>query len=285
MTKIIKYCRLATTYCLHCYMMQNIMPELPEVHTFQRYFDKTSLLQPIETVVVHDAKIIRNISGETFAERLRKRSFTGSYRQGKYLFGDLDNGHAVLLHFGMTGDIKYYNNDADRPKYERFVIHFDNGFRLGFDDPRKFAKIRYLENRNAYIREIGLGEDALRITETAFLERTEGKRSSIKSFLLQQRNLAGVGNLYADEICFQARVHPASVTGSIPIELRRLIFHKMQEILHFAVEQEAYYKDYPDDWLWKWRMPNATAPDGSPAKNAKIGGRTTWFFPAWQVLY
>lgn len=261
------------------------MPELPEVNTFQRYFDSTSLHQKIMEVQIHDAHIIRNVSGDTFAEKLGGRTFTGSYRQGKYFFGDLDNGHSVLLHFGMTGDIKYYNDDTDRPKHERFAFHFDNGFRLGFDDPRKFAKIRYLENRDAYIKEISLGPDALRISESEFLELTQGRKGILKNFLLNQSHIAGIGNLYADEICYQTRIHPASRLENLSETHLRDIYQKMQEILSFAVEKEAHSKRYPDDWLWKWRDNGATAPDGTLAQSAKIAGRTTYFFPGWQQKY
>lgn len=262
------------------------MPELPEVNTFQRYFDRTALQQRIERVDVHDEAIIRNVSGDVFAERLKNRTFTGSYRQGKYMFGELDNGHSVLLHFGMTGDIKYYSEDEDRPKYERFVFCFDNGFKLGFDDPRKFAKIRYLENRNAYLEEIGLGEDALRISVENFLAQTEGKKSTIKGFLLNQSYLAGVGNLYADEICYQTRIHPASRVDQLSEAQLRDIHQKMQDILKFAVENEAHYKQYPDDWLWQWREVGKSAPEGDgEVRKTKIAGRTTYFCESWQVLY
>ena len=95
------------------------MPELPEVNTFQRYFDQTSLDQCIERVEVRDDKIIRNLSGEAFAEILTGRSFTGSYRRGKYLFAKLDNDHDLLLHFGMTGDLKYYQDEHGCKKGRR----------------------------------------------------------------------------------------------------------------------------------------------------------------------
>lgn len=262
------------------------MPELPEVNTFQQYFDRTSLHQRIERVAVHDDKIIRNVTGEEFAEKLKNRTFTGSFRQGKYMFSDLDNGHSVLLHFGMTGDIKYYSDEIDRPKYERFAFCFDNGFKLGFDDPRKFAKIRYLENRNAYLQEIGLGEDALRIDEASFLRQAVGKKSTLKGFLLNQSHLAGVGNLYADEICYQTRIHPASRMDNLSEGQLREIHQKMQEILMFAVEKEAYYKQYPADWLWQWREEGKSAPEGEGVvKKNKIAGRTTYFCEGWQRMY
>lgn len=262
------------------------MPELPEVNTFQRYFDETSLQQRIEKVNVYDDKIIRNVSGEEFIDRLTGRTFTGSYRRGKYLFGELDNGHHLLLHFGMTGDLKYYAEEEDRPKYERFSFLFNNGFILGFDCPRKFAKIRYIERLDQYIAETGLGEDAQRIDEAEFLAKMKGKKSTIKGFLLNQSHLAGVGNLYADEICFQTRVHPASVVDQIPAAKQREIYRKMQEILQFAVDKNAYYKAYPDDWLWQWRVEGNLAPDGrSKVQKTKIAGRTTYFCAGWQKKY
>jgi formamidopyrimidine-DNA glycosylase len=254
------------------------MPELPEVNTFQRYFDASALQQRIARVDVHDDKIIRNMDGASFADRLKGRSFTGSYRRGKYLFAHLDNGHHVLLHFGMTGDIKYYEDHLDRPRHERFAFVFENGFQLGFDDPRKFARILYLEDLQAYIDSLPLGEDALRITEADFLALLQNKKGQLKAFLLNQQHLAGVGNLYADEICYQTRIHPATRIESLSLDEQKLIFASMQQILNYAVERRANYKDYPEDWLWQWRVEGFVPADGrGVVKKATIAGRTTYF--------
>lgn len=262
------------------------MPELPEVNTFQQYFDGTSLDQRIEAVEVHDDKIIRNLSGEVFIERLTGRTFTGSYRRGKYLFAQMDNAEHLLLHFGMTGDLKYYSEPEERPKYERFVFHFDNGQHLGFDCPRKFAKIRYIENLHAYLKEIGLGEDALVISEEAFLEQAEGKTATLKGFLLNQRYVAGVGNLYADEICYQLSIHPASRVNKLSPRQLSDVHNAMQRILGEAVDREAHYKNYPDDWFWKWREEGKMGPEGKgKVKRVKIAGRSTYFVDGQQRLY
>ena len=262
------------------------MPELPEVNTFQRYFNGTSLNQKIREVVVHDDKIIQDISGMEFAEKLKGTTFTSSYRQGKYLFGELDNGHSVLLHFGMTGDIKYYTDDLDQPKHERFAFYFENGSRLGFDCPRKFAKIRYLEDRTAYIKQIKLGTDALSISTEEFLEKAKGKKATIKGFLLNQKQLAGVGNLYADEVLYQLKIHPASRVNKLNKKQLTQIIQKIQAILQKAIDRTAYYKAYPEDWFWQWRKDGMIAPDGkSKIETDKIGGRTTYFFPDYQKIY
>lgn len=261
------------------------MPELPEVNTFQRYFDQTALGQKITRTRVHDDKIIRNMDGTSFAKALKGRTFTGSYRRGKYLFGKLDNGHHVQLHFGMTGDLKYYEAPEDQPRHERFVFDFTNGFKLGFDCPRKFARIVYIDDLEQYIKEKQLGEDALRISQDEFLALASGKKSTLKGFLLNQKYLAGVGNLYADEVCYQTQIHPASRVHKVPQKALQSIHAKMQEVLQYAVDRNAYYKAYPDDWLWKWRDEDATAPDGTSVSIAKIGGRTTYYFAGYQKLF
>jgi formamidopyrimidine-DNA glycosylase len=262
------------------------MPELPEVNTFQRYFDAAALQQRIQQVVVHDEKIIRNMNGDAFAEHLQGRTFTGSYRRGKYLFGELDNGAYVQFHFGMTGDLNYYQDGEQPSRFERFVFVFDNGYRLGFDDPRKFARILYLEDLQAYLQSIALGEDALIIDEATFLDLMQGKKGNLKAFLLNQKYLAGVGNLYADEICYQARIHPASLVEKLDLPQRKLIYDLMQKILQSAMEQSAHYKEYPENWFWQWREEGYPAPDGSgEVEKATIAGRTTYFCAGWQKMY
>ncbi|MEM9547282.1 MAG: DNA-formamidopyrimidine glycosylase family protein [Bacteroidota bacterium] len=260
------------------------MPELPEVNTFKKYFDGTSLNQKILEVSVADDKIIRNMGGPEFADRLANRTFLSSYRRGKYLFAHLDDGNHVLFHFGMTGDFKYYSAEEDRPKHERFHFLFEGGSKLGFDCPRKFARIVHFENLNDYIQSIGLGPDALEIKEAEFLQKMEGRTSTIKGFLLNQKLVAGVGNLYADEICYQTRVHPGSRVNALSKKKRKVIYRTMRSVLSVAVERTAHYKDYPDDWFWNWRVKDGESNKGE-IKVEKIAGRTTYWVKGWQRLY
>merc|ERR1712127_594364 len=97
------------------------------------------------------------------------------------------------------------------------------------------ARILYLKDLEKYISEIGLGEDALIISENSFLEKLEGRKTSIKGFLLNQKLLAGVGNLYADEICFQTRIHPGSSISALRQKQKKDIYKVMQNILSIAV--------------------------------------------------
>lgn len=261
------------------------MPELPEVNTFQLFFNQHALDQEIKKVSVADAKIIRNVSGAVFKKRLKGRTFTGSYRRGKYLFAALDNGHHLLLHFGMTGDLVHYLDPKDKKKHERFTFTFADGSHLGFDCPRKFARILYLDNLEEYLRESQLGEDAQRIEEADFLSKMKGRKLSIKGFLLNQKMLAGVGNLYADEICYQCRLHPASSVAALPPRKKKQVFTKMKNILQTAVERKAHYKAYPENWFWEWREEGAFGPGGHPVVHSTVAGRSTYHVENFQKKY
>lgn len=260
------------------------MPELPEVNTFKKYFDGTSFQQKIADVSISDGKIIRNISEEDFASKLIGRSFISSIRRGKYLFGQLDNNKFVQFHFGMTGDLNYYSEEEDRTKHERFHLLFTNGFKLGFDCPRKFARIEYIPDLQHYISTTGLGPDALLISQEDFLEKAKGRSITIKGFLLNQKLIAGVGNLYADEICYQCKVHPGSKTDAIPRKKKIEIYKNMQSVLSFAIDRAAHYKDYPDDWFWNWRKLDGKSDKGEIGIE-KIAGRTTYYVKKWQKKY
>ena len=262
------------------------MPELPEVNTVQKYFDAHAQGKRITKVDVQDDHIIRNLTGDEFDRKLTDQTITGSYRQGKYLFAELDSGHHVQLHLGMTGDIVYYAEGEEPPRHERFAWQLNGGEYLGFKDPRKFGRILYIENLEEYLEEIRLGPDALTITQREFLDKMEGKSTSIKAFLLDQHILAGVGNLYADEVCYQVKVDPASNVSAIPADKRKALFTKLREILNFACEHDAYYGVYPDNWFWKWREKGMEDPNGGgTVQTVKIGGRSTYFVPGKQRLY
>ena len=261
------------------------MPELPEVNTVMKDFRKTALHLKIVKVIVHDQKIIRNAGGEEFIEKLSGQNFVDTFRQGKYFFAAMDNGLEVLFHLGMTGDLVYYFDPADQPRYERFNIQFENGMILGYDDLRKFSNIRILEDRVRYIESIQLGPDALTITHQNFVQAFKDKSSSVKSVMMDQQLMAGIGNLYADEICYQARIHPASIAGLLKSKHLKKLHHFTHRILKEACERDAYYKVYPDDWFWKWRDDKIKHLEGKgPIDKMKIGGRTTYFIQGYQEL-
>ena len=114
----------------------------------------------------------------------------------------------------------------------------------------------------------------------------EGKKTSIKGFLLNQKMLAGVGNLYADEILYQLRIHPASRVMALPIKQRKAIVKKMKTILQAAIERALTYQETDENWLWNtWRTEGKQIPKKGMVQQTKIASRTTLFIENWQKLY
>lgn len=262
------------------------MPELPEVHNFKQYFDAAAIGQTIARMEVHEDRIIRNMSGVAFADALRGRTIIGSIRRGKYLFTQLDNGHDVLLHFGMTGDLNLYQDPEDRGRFEKFAYHFTDGNILGFEDSRLFARILYLEDREAFIKEKKLGPDALDLELDYFLAALDGRKTTIKGALLNQSIVAGLGNLYVDDLCYQLRIHPATPVKQLSKDQLKAIYHKVVEMMTYATENAPYYRDYPDKWFWHtWRKEGGVDPDGGgEVMITKVAGRTTYFVDGRQTL-
>lgn len=262
------------------------MPELPEVNAKQQHFERVALHQRIERVELSDVSyILKDISGADFAQQLQGRRFTGSYRRGKYFFAELDDGSHVLFHFGMSGRFLYYKDLTERPKFERFAFCFEDGGRLGFDCPRKLARIHYIKDLQQFLADKQLGEDALVLSEPDFLALAKPRSGTIKGFLLNQRYLAGMGNLYADEVCWQQRLHPASKMNALSEAQLKGIFQCMQSVLRKAVALKADYAVYPDEWLWNHRFPGGNCPrDGHALERDKVAGRSTYYCPACQVL-
>jgi formamidopyrimidine-DNA glycosylase len=186
------------------------MPELPEVETFKRYLDSTSLHQLITGLEVRDAYVLKRVSVRELARRLKGRRFENSHRHGKHLFVRAGNELWLRLHFGMTGSLEYLDHDEVAPKTARVIFRFADNCRLAFDDQRKFGEIELIKDIDEFLQTRGLGPDALEISLSQFKAIIGKHRGAVKAILLNQQLIAGIGNLYADEILFRARIHPAT---------------------------------------------------------------------------
>src|SRR5215813_10382125 len=185
------------------------MPELPDVETFKRYLDATSLHQSIKAVDVRSAYVLKGVSAKELARQLKGRSFESSCRHGEHLFVRTDRDFWLRLHFGMTGSLKYLKGQRQAPTDTRVLVFFANHSRLAFRDQRKFGEIGLLEDVDEFLGKRALGPDALDINLSQFKGIFEKHRAALKTMLLNQKLIAGIGNIYADEILFRARIHPA----------------------------------------------------------------------------
>lgn len=259
------------------------MPELPDVETYKRYLDSTSLNKKIDQVSEINKKILKNTSKKKLKESLIKTKFINTERHGKYLF--LLNSKKIwtVVHFGMTGFVKYFKDLEDKPSHTRLLFHFDNGYYLAFDNQRLLGKIELTKNQEEYIRSKNLGIDALHVSFDVFQDLFQAKRGMIKSALMDQSVIAGIGNIYADEILFQSEIYPKTKVNQLDTDDLKNMYDNMQEIFDIAINTKVNTNDFPDTYIIPNRTKNGVCPkDGEKLKTIKVNGRTTYFCPIHQ---
>src|SRR5438094_433569 len=254
------------------------MPELPDVETFKRYLDATSLHQRIDDVDVRNAYVLKGVSAGKLAQQLKKRRFESSRRHGKHLFVRADGDLWLRLHFGMTGSLQYFKHEEQAPKHTRVLFLFANGHRLAFEDQRKFGEVGLLVDVDEFLKNRALGPDALDMDLAEFKEIFGKHRVAVKTILLNQKLIAGIGNIYADEILFRARIHPATQVSALKEKTVAKLFRAARYILKRAIEAKADMDRMPKSWLLPHRGKGGKCPRcGRELKSATIGGRTAWF--------
>jgi formamidopyrimidine-DNA glycosylase len=254
------------------------MPELPEVETYTRYFARHALHQRVARVDVLDERILGEIRKATFVRKLKGRSFASVRRHGKHLFADA--GAAWLhLHFGMSGDLSY-SRDGALPRFARVVFAFDGGATLAFEDMRLFGVVDLVDDPDAFIRERRLGPDPLdrAFTPKRFAALLEGRRGAIKSLLMTQEIIAGLGNLYVDETLYQASIHPRRAVDKLTEAEVRAIFTTIRRILREAIARHAREASLPGAYLYHHREEGERCPRcGGTIRRAVVFGRTTYY--------
>jgi len=259
------------------------MPELPDVEVFKRYLDSTSLHKTIKKVEVKDKKILEKTTAKKIKSKIEGKKFNDSKRHGKYLFINLEKKLSLMLHFGMTGFLKYFKNMDDESGHSRILFTFDNGYYLSYDCQRLLGKVRLIENISDIIKEKNLGPDALSIDIHFFKDIFENKRGGIKSALMNQKNIAGIGNIYSDEILFQTGIHPKAKVNNFDEILIKELYTKMKNVLNTAIEKNANPDNFPKNFVIPQRKKDGKCPiDGVALKKIRVNGRETYFCPKHQ---
>jgi formamidopyrimidine-DNA glycosylase len=203
------------------------MPELPEVETVRRRLEPVLVGRTLERVDIRDGRLVAPRHPREVADELEGERVKAVDRRGKYLVVRFDSGRSLLAHLRMTGTFRFGGNGspADDP-YARAVVSLDDGSDVVYRDVRRFGTWLLVEptELDPYLG-ARLGTEPLgrRFTEKALAERLSRRRVPIKGALLDQRTIAGMGNIYADEALWYARVHPLTPAGSLDTaDLRRL---------------------------------------------------------------
>jgi len=178
----------------------------------------------------------------------------------------------------MTGSLQYLKRDEETPKTARVIFRFADNCRLAFDDQRKFGEIELIEDVDEFLQTRGLGPDALEISLSLFKAIVGKHRGAVKAILLNQQLIAGIGNLYADEILFRARMPPAIEAARLSDKDLNRFFRSTRYVLEKAIALKTDFNRLPKSWLLTHRGKRGRCPRcGRALKLATIGGRTSWF--------
>jgi formamidopyrimidine-DNA glycosylase len=255
------------------------MPELPEVEIYGRYFARYALRQPIARVEVRDERVLGNMRKEKLGRALRGHAFTRVARHGKHLFADFGAGW-LHFHFGMSGDLGYYGNGAAEPRFARVIFDFTNGAHLAFEDMRLFGVVDLTPSPAAYVEEHRLGADPLEpnFGLADFRRLIERRRGAVKSLLMSQNILAGVGNLYADETLFQSAINPRRPVDRVRPDEAKVLYTSMRRILREAIVRRASGRELPRKYLFLHREEGERCPIcAGTIRRTVVFGRTTYF--------
>ncbi len=254
------------------------MPELPDVEIYKRYIDATSLHQQIQGIRLKNEKIIRGGGTQAFCENLSGRRFVSAFRHGKHLFLETDGDFWLHLHFGMTGDIRYFKDPEKEPDYTRILFGLERGS-LAYISRRMLGFASLIKSPGTFIDDQNLGPDARGLSLEKFKERLSG-RGKLKSRLMDQRVIAGLGNIYTDEVLFQAQLHPEMPIGELSKDQFKTLHRVMGRVLEEAIDRKADPGQFPDSWLIHARKSGADCPKGSGRiEKITVNGRGTYFCP------
>lgn len=257
------------------------MPELPEIAQTKKFLDATVLQKEIKEVDFPQKKLLQAPEA-AFRKTLLNHKITETMQLGKYLFLKADSGKSLVFHFGMTGKLEVYQHN-EHPKYAHMVISFADSSHLTFVCRRKLGKIYLAEGVSEFREEFSLGKDAMELDASEFAELLREKRGAVKTALTDQHFISGIGNVYADEILYQCRIHPKSKIEKLAQDEKKQLYEKMQSVLGVAIENEGKRKELPDEYLTPHRKEGAECPACSgKIEMIKVSGRSTYFCPACQ---
>jgi formamidopyrimidine-DNA glycosylase len=204
------------------------MPELPEVETVVRSLRRSIVGRRILNAEFNQLRVLKGRPGET-AKALIGRRIEAIERHGKFIVIRLDRG-VLVVHLGMTGKLLV---DSPQTRWTHAIFTLDDGV-LNYDDQRQFGRIEYGEALPQ--RVVALGPEPLEITFDEFAGRVMRRHAAIKAVLLNQAVVRGVGNIYADEALFRARIKPEHVAASLSKAAIRRLYDAMRQVLIEAIE-------------------------------------------------
>lgn len=272
------------------------MPELPEVETIARGLRPVLVGRTIISMSIPGGHLIRQ-NQKLFQSKLIGRRILDTHRRGKILFLELDDDTLLAFHLRMTGRLGMAPTGRTVGKHVHLLLDLDNDTTLFFQDQRKFGTCGYYkaEELKAWPFYASLGPEPFALSARDFASMLKGRKGRIKALLLDQRFVAGIGNIYADESLFRARVHPATPANVLSPNKARRLHTAIQAVLHEAIAAGgSSIRDYRTASGLVGSFQNAfhvygrgsqpCTRCGSLIQTAKVAGRTSSFCPRCQPL-
>lgn len=217
------------------------MPELPEVEVTRRSLEPHLVGRTIESVLVRETRFRVPLPKARVQRSLRGRRVEGLRRRSKYLLIDLAGDRTLVIHLGMSGRLRYVSRNEPAEAHEHVVFRLEGGDDLRFRDPRRFGLVLLEQTagleHHVLLRHLGPEPLEDEFSFDHLFERTRARSAPIKAFLMDARNVVGVGNIYVCEALWRAGIHPRRAAGRIGRERMARLHRAVREVLREAIEQ------------------------------------------------
>ncbi len=214
------------------------MPELPEVETICNELAPIIKNRRISGFELLWQKTLKGIEEIDFSRNITGKTIKSINRRGKYILVNLEGELCFSVHLKMTGSLTVLTGRPHLPVHTRAVFWMENKAGLFFIDPRKFGRIEVVNGSHPAVVKLGPEPLEQAFTAEIFGKILAGKKAPVKTVLIDQHNIAGVGNMYADEALYMARIHPLRPAGSLSSEELDKLHHALQSVLITAIENK-----------------------------------------------
>lgn len=255
------------------------MAELPDVEVIRKYVRENFIGEEISDVEVKNKKILVDLSPVIFVKFVRDKVIGDVKRHGNILFLGVD-GRFIFFSFGAGGFMSYLRMD-EFVEYERVSFSL-NGYRLAFGSRGISEKVGFVDSVEEYVEERSLGKDAFEISFDDLSALLKEKSSYIKSFLVNQSIIAGLGDIYSDEILFQAGIHPKRNTKYLTKGDHKKIYSALRRVLKVSIDKGAVLENMPSNYLLKRREGEKCPKCNGNVNKIYIGSRVSYYCPECQ---
>ena len=275
------------------------MPELPEVETVKEALNQTVKGQTIKEIELRYEPMVKNMSADEFKEKLINQTIQEVSRRGKYLVFHFDD-YQLLSHLRMEGKYFYVDSDFELNPHVHVIFKLENGKRLLYQDTRKFGTYHLYDKAidletTAPFQVLGLEPFATEFTPSYVKEKIQNKKKPIKSLLLDQTVVCGLGNIYVDEVLYRARLHPLTSSSELTDKDIANVVKYTVEVLARAIElggttirtfssSHGVSGTFQNELLVHQRKGENCYECHTPIEKIKVGGRGTYFCPTCQKL-